>query len=99
MNGDSMSSQLVPVSTWMGDLIRRLSEGIDVSSFLFSKFFSGIIKYIYSFTSQNFHLRVKDCLLLVKDSHLLVKDCQLLVKDCQLLVKDSTSLLRIATSL
>ena len=31
MNGDSMSSQLGPFSTWMGDLIRRLTEGIDVS--------------------------------------------------------------------
>ena len=57
-----MSSQLGPVSTWMGDLIRRLTEGIDVSSFLFL-FFSGFIEFIYSFTSQTFHL-------LVRDSHL-----------------------------
>ena len=40
MNGESMSSQLGPVSTWMGDLIRRLTEGIDVSSFFVFKFFS-----------------------------------------------------------
>ena len=39
MNGDSMSSQLGAVSTWMGDLIRRLTEGIEVCSFLFLFFF------------------------------------------------------------
>ena len=39
MNGDSMSSQLGAVSTWMGDLIRRLTEGIDVCSFLLLNFF------------------------------------------------------------
>ena len=39
MNGDSMSSKLGPVSTWMGDLIRRLTEGNEVSSFLFLIFF------------------------------------------------------------
>ena len=90
MNGDSMWSQFDPVSTWMGDLIRRLTEGIDVSSFLFLNFFSGFIEYIYSFTSKTFHLLVKDCLLLVKDSQFLVKDR--LPPPCEgfhLLVKDS----------
>ena len=99
MNGDSMSSQLGPVSTWMGDLIRRLTEGIEVCSFWFLIFFSGFIEYIYSFTSKTFCLLVNDCLLLVKDYHLLVKDCHLLVKDSDLLVKDCHLLVKDSTSL
>ena len=68
MNGDSMSSELGPVSTWMGDLIRRLIEGIDVSSFLFLNFFLVSLDIFIPLLCKTFHLVVKDCLLLVKDS-------------------------------
>ena len=69
MKVDSKSSQLGAVSTWMGDLIRIPTEGLDFYSFFFFSFFLSFffflflfILLIYSFIfAPNIHLFIITC--------------------------------------